>query len=216
MKRFYSILLIFLISLSGFSQQEYTGGINVPTGFSVKASVPVDDRTVVNDSLDLINLPNKYEGIIVYVKEDKVPYFYDGSVWKRTTNSSADRISYSNSTSGLDSNYVQGAIDEIVDRIENLPSPVSNTDLTLIIDENNVIWSNITTHEEEFTANGTNREFQSDFNFATIDRVFINGVRIKRNDYLVVSESEIEIKETVTLLENDSVTIEGTIFINEN
>lgn len=95
------------------------------------------------------------------------------------------------------------------------PIPLTNEDWTIIIDENNVIWSNISDHTEEFVANGTDRNFVSDVDFASIGAVYINGVKIKRDDYLVISESEIEIKETVTLLENDFVEIFGSIFVIE-
>lgn len=97
--------------------------------------------------------------------------------------------------------------------LDNKPTPLTNEDLTIFIDENNVIWSNISDHTEEFTANGTDRNFVSDVDFASIGAVYINGVKIKRDDYLVISESEIEIKETVTLLENDFVEIFGSIFV---
>lgn len=99
--------------------------------------------------------------------------------------------------------------------LDNKPTPLTNEDLTIFIDENNVIWSNISDHTEEFTANGTDRNFVSDVDFASIGAVYINGVKIKRDDYLVISESEIEIKETVTLLENDFVEIFGSIFVIE-
>lgn len=99
--------------------------------------------------------------------------------------------------------------------LDNKPNPLTNEDWTLIIDENNVIWSNITGHTEYFKANGTDRNFVADFDFATIEVVYVNGVAIERNDYLILSENEIEIKENITLLNNTPVAIQGSIFIVE-
>lgn len=101
------------------------------------------------------------------------------------------------------------------DDLDNKPKPLTNEDWTLIIDENNVIWSNITGHTEYFKANGTDRNFVADFDFATIEVVYVNGVAIERNDYLILSENEIEIKENITLLNNTPVAIQGSIFIVE-
>lgn len=99
--------------------------------------------------------------------------------------------------------------------LDNKPNPLTNEDWTLIIDEDNVIWSNITGHTEYFKANGTDRNFVADFDFATIEVVYVNGVAIERDDYLILSENEIEIKENITLLNNTPVAIQGSIFIVE-
>ena len=120
---------------------------------------------------------------------------------------SADQVSYDNTDSGLDATNVQDAIDELSER------PVlTNDDNTLIIDEN-IIRLNVTNVTEEFTANGTDRNFEMTNVYASIENIFINGVRINSSDYTTISEQEIEIEETVTLLSGDVVVIQGTMFI---
>lgn len=132
-----------------------------------------------------------------------------------TINLNADNIPFDNTGTDLDSEEVEGVIKELNTKISTLHPLLTNEDWTLIIDEDNVIWSNITGHTEYFKANGTDRNFVSDFDFATIEVVYVNNVPIERNDYLVLSENEIEIKENITLLNNTPIAIQGSIFIVE-
>lgn len=76
-----------------------------------------------------------------------------------------------------------------------------------------VISVNISRHEEEFTADGISRIFNTAEDMVAVYSVFINGMKLKRSDYLVIDENTIQIQNSVTLLENDSVCIEGTIYI---
>ena len=57
------------------------GAFRVPGGFKIQNPYPVDDRMVVNNDNDLINateLPDVYQGIIVYSKESKKHYKWNG------------------------------------------------------------------------------------------------------------------------------------------
>jgi hypothetical protein len=118
-------------------------------------------------------------------------------------------IGYDNTASGLDATNVQDAIDEI----SEIPV-LTNDDNTLIIDDD-IIRLNVTNITEEFTANGVDRNFEMTNVYTSIENVFINGVRIKSSDYITISEQEIEIKTTVSLLLGDEVVIQGTMFVVE-
>ena len=133
-------------------------------------------------------------------------FIFLGSNMSSEGSTSADQVSYDNADSGLDATNVQEAIDELVGSI------LTNDDNTLIID-GNIIRLNVTNITEEFTANGTDRNFEMVNIYTSIENVFINGVRIKSSDYITISEQEIEIKKTVTLLSGDEVVIQGTMFI---
>lgn len=93
-------------------------------------------------------------------------------------------------------------------------SALSNDDNTLTI-EDGIIRLNVTNITEEFIANGTDRNFEMVNIYASVENVFIKGVRIKNSDYIVVSEQEVEIETTVTLLSGDEVVIQGTMFIEQ-
>lgn len=104
-------------------------------------------------------------------------------------------------------------IADLEDAISEIPV-ITNDDNTLIID-GNIIRLNVTNITEEFIANGVDRNFEMTNVYTSIESVFINGVRIKSSDYITISEQEIEIKTTVTLLLGDEVVIQGTMFVVE-
>ena len=57
------------------------GAFTIPSGFTVANSAPIDDRILVqdfNDLLDNSELPDVYLGIIVYVANSGVHYFWNG------------------------------------------------------------------------------------------------------------------------------------------
>ena len=47
-------------------------GIPLSASFDLKAKLPLDSRTVVNNISELLNMPDiiKYQGMIVYVKNE--------------------------------------------------------------------------------------------------------------------------------------------------
>lgn len=102
-------------------------------------------------------------------------------------------------------------LSDLEDALSEIPV-LTNDDNTLIIDED-IIRLNVTNITEEFTANGTDRNFEMTNVYASIENVFINGVRIKSSDYITISEQEIEIKSGVKLSLGDEVVIQGTMFI---
>ena len=61
----------------------YGQGITISTGFDVGASTPIDNRTIVGTiaDRDAININILYEGIVVYVIENKLHYQYVESAW---------------------------------------------------------------------------------------------------------------------------------------
>lgn len=61
--------------------KKYLGTFKVPGGLGIENPLPADDRLVVENDADLLNnseLPNIYEGIIVYSEESKKPYLWNG------------------------------------------------------------------------------------------------------------------------------------------
>lgn len=56
--------------------------INTATNFKVGANLPIDDRQVVSTYSELANLL-AYEGLITYVKDEKIYYEYSDSSWKK-------------------------------------------------------------------------------------------------------------------------------------
>lgn len=82
MKTFFKIIVFFVFT-SVYSQQEYSGGIETATGFKVSDPQPIDDRTVVVDSISLLSLPNKYAGLTSYSRDDDALFVFDGFFWNR-------------------------------------------------------------------------------------------------------------------------------------
>lgn len=122
----------------------------------------------------------------------------------------SDDISNESTVTGA---TVTEALDELQEQLGALVN-LTNDDNTLIID-GNIIRLNVTNITEQFTANGVDRNFEMTNVYTSIENVFINGVRIKSSDYITISEQEIEIKTTVTLLLGDEVVIQGTMFVVE-
>ena len=60
--------------------KKYPGSITTTGSFIFNAGKPLDDRLVVETKADLASLTT-YNGIIVYVEEDKTHYKYDGNTW---------------------------------------------------------------------------------------------------------------------------------------
>lgn len=69
--------------LTSAYSQEYSGGIETATGFKVSDPQPIDDRTVVSDSISLLAIPNQYTGLTSYSIADDALFVFDGSVWNR-------------------------------------------------------------------------------------------------------------------------------------
>lgn len=105
---------------------------------------------------------------------------------------------------------VTEALDELQEQLGALVN-LTNDDNTLYI-EDDIIRLNVTGVTEEFICDGS-RNFEMTNTYTSIENVFIQGVRISEEDYTVISEQEIEIEETVTLLDGDNVTIQGIMFI---
>lgn len=83
---------------------EYYGkGITVASGFDLGAKAPLDSRSVVNTIAERdahVTNNRAYEGMIVYVIEDKKTYQYTGTEWKELVgsggNASEETPSYGN------------------------------------------------------------------------------------------------------------------------
>lgn len=61
------------------------GGIPLSANFNLNGQMPLDDRTVVDTLNDRNNMPEirKYEGMVVYVKENKTSYQLIDNDWKK-------------------------------------------------------------------------------------------------------------------------------------
>ena len=69
--------------------QTSSGVFRIPGGFKQQNSTPIDDRMIVENNADLLDnaiLPNVYEGIIVYVQENKTYYSWNGLNRTNTAN----------------------------------------------------------------------------------------------------------------------------------
>ena len=62
--------------------QTFSGGIGIATGFKLQDPQPIDDRMSVDTFTDLATLPNKYDGLTTYVKDEKTHYKYNGVSWE--------------------------------------------------------------------------------------------------------------------------------------
>lgn len=62
----------------------YNGGINIAFGFKLEDNSPIDDRFVVPTYADLSLIDRKYDGLLVYVQEEKKYYGYDlpNDIWE--------------------------------------------------------------------------------------------------------------------------------------
>lgn len=61
--------------------QKYNNQIKAGSGFTIPGEYPIDDRTVVESYDDLATVPNKFEGIEVYVVADKKSYKLIDGAW---------------------------------------------------------------------------------------------------------------------------------------
>jgi hypothetical protein len=87
----------------------YNNGIVTTAGFQFNADLPLDDRLVVETNTDLASL-NRYEGMIVYVKNEQKHYTYINGSWSLFSGEETDLSGYATE------NFVQNAI-------EKIPSP---------------------------------------------------------------------------------------------
>lgn len=70
------------------------GGIPLSANFNLNGQMPLDDRTVVDTLNDRNNMPEirRYEGMVVYVKENKTSYQLIDNDWKKYGVGSVDDI----------------------------------------------------------------------------------------------------------------------------
>lgn len=61
--------------------QKYNNQIKAGSGFTIPGEYPIDDRTVVEIYDDLAGVPNKFEGIEVYVVADQKSYKLINGDW---------------------------------------------------------------------------------------------------------------------------------------
>ncbi len=59
----------------------YNGDISVSANFQLNINKPLDTRTVVDNVTDLSNISFKYQGMLVYIKNDDKYYSYNGTIW---------------------------------------------------------------------------------------------------------------------------------------
>ncbi len=59
----------------------YNGDISVSANFQLNINKPLDARTVVDNVSDLSSISFKYQGMLVYIKNDDKYYSYNGTIW---------------------------------------------------------------------------------------------------------------------------------------
>lgn len=59
----------------------YNGDISISANFQLNINKPLDARTVVDAVSDLTSISFKYQGMLVYIKNDDKYYSYNGTVW---------------------------------------------------------------------------------------------------------------------------------------
>lgn len=171
--------------------------------------------SVANDGIRIngYKLPDNpgADGNILRILDSEL-YFdnYDASDFEVVDNNPIGE--WEEGTSRVRFNNVEGTIWYVDDFGNWTKYGLINDDNTLAI-TGNVIRLNVTSITKEFNFDGTNNPFNLVDDFASVENVYIQGVRIGVDDYTMLSESEIEINNTVTLLVGDVVVIQGTIFI---
>ena len=67
------------------AEKYYDSSIKISSSFGVGARVPLDARTVCATMSDMEAIPDtrKYEGLTVYVEENKKTYYWNGSEWEQ-------------------------------------------------------------------------------------------------------------------------------------
>lgn len=59
----------------------YNGDISISANFQLNINKPLDARTVIDTVSDLASISFKYQGMLVYIKNDDKYYSYNGTVW---------------------------------------------------------------------------------------------------------------------------------------
>ena len=109
-------------------------GIQLSTGFDLNAKSPLDNREWFKTIRERDSLPdiNLYNGLKCYVDETKKNYQYIDGAWLdrgngdsggNTTISNASDIPITDANNNFEATNVEGALNELVDKIDNHTSP---------------------------------------------------------------------------------------------
>lgn len=108
----------------------HPGAISTTGGFQFTSDAPLDDRLLVESYEDLAEL-TKYDGMIVFVKNDTKYYSYINNAWE-VLSTAGGEVDETLSISGAsaDSLVVGNKLKEIYQRIDNLQNTESGLDST--------------------------------------------------------------------------------------
>lgn len=158
----------------GFSDKV---GIKLASGFVLQKESPLDARDVVesiSERDELVAINAAYEGILVYVKQDKTTYRYNGTSWETVTfGTGYTHPEYTPHESGFYKITVDGKghVSEVL--------PVEKTDITKLgIPSQDTTYDNATQ-----TQNGL---------MSSIDKIKLDGIEEGANNYQHPSHTSFE------------------------
>lgn len=108
----------------------YDGKTTITAGFKFNSNNPLDDRSSVSSYSDLNDL-NKWEGMIVYVREEKCHYCYKDGDWDVFDGGSASGIAVDSTLSDTSTNPVQNKI--IKQELDNIRKSIDSVQVSGVI-----------------------------------------------------------------------------------